>query len=546
MRDNTTKKIVRISVRGDGTQSNGLSQLASISDDGRRVVFESDATNFTPDDTNGQTDIYIHDRDADHNGIFDEPGTTFTALLSYTSTFTAASNGRSTDARIFGNGDGAVYQSTAALVPEDTNGQTDVYSTSIGALVPVTSLVSKAAGVPGNGSSERPSVNLDGTVVAFGTLASNLVTGDTNGALDAVIWDSHSNPPTLTLATGTVVGDSGSGAPDVSHDALGRFVVFVSSATNLVVPKTNATVEAYVLDRSTGVISAESRTEFGESPNGDVFDPSISADGARVSYESVASNLTPDANVLTDILVRDRPSGLTEIASTDKNLTPANGTSTRSALSADGRYVAFNSDATNLVTPDANGVFDVFTRAAIVPQIYTVTRADLVFPLGHVESAPRLHWGTNTVHVNGQGFAPDATVDLGAGITIGNVQVSPTDITFVATVPNGTAAAKRNLIVDNSPSAAFGGRGGTQLCAACVSIQRWATAPDPIVGGQYIDLFSNGEFTSATLVRGFTTIFLTPDVLLLINQPLSSGDHDLVLDQTTSGTVTCSGCLHVQ
>ena len=313
--------------------------------------------------------------------------------MSYTSTGTVTSDGRSTDARIYGNGTGAVYQSTAALAPEDTNGQTDVYSTSISALVPVTSLVSKAAGVPGNGASERPSVNLDGTVVAFGTLASNLVTGDTNGALDAVIWDSHSNPPTLTLATGTVLGDAGSGAPDVSHDALGRFVVFVSSATNLVALKTNATVEAYVLDRSTGVVSAESRTEFGESPNGDVFDPSISADGARVSYESVASNLAPDANVLTDVLVRDRPSGLTEVASTEKGLAPANGTSTRSALSADGRYVAFNSDATNLVTPDANGVFDVFTRAAIVPQIYTVKRADLVFPLGHVESAPAVALG---------------------------------------------------------------------------------------------------------------------------------------------------------
>ena len=79
------------------------------------------------------------------------------------------------------------------------------------------------------------------------------------------------------------------------------------AATNLVALKTNSTVEAYVLDRDTGVVNAESRTDFGESPNGDIFDPSISADGARVSYESVASNLAAGCERLTDVLVRDPP-----------------------------------------------------------------------------------------------------------------------------------------------------------------------------------------------------------------------------------------------
>jgi hypothetical protein len=87
----------------------------------------------------------------------------------------------------------------------------------------------------------------------------------------------------------------------------------------------------------------------------------------------------------------------------------------------------------------------------------------------------------------------------------------------VATVPNGTATAKRNLIIDNPPSAAFAGR-GWRRCVACVSIQRWATTPDPIGGGPYIDLFSNGEFTKIRGRPSFTTIFLTPDVLLLMNR----------------------------
>ena len=181
------------------------------------------------------------------------------------------------------------------------------------------------------------------------------------------------------------------------------------------------------------------------------------------------------------------------------------------------------------------------SRAAIVPGIYTVTRGPRLPVRAH-----RVRAGGCTGHEHG----PRLRARLRAGRDGGPRRRDhdrhrpglPDRHHVRRTVPNGTAAANRSLVIDNPPSAAFGGRGGTQVCAACVSIQRWTTTPDPIAGGPYIDLFSNGEFTSATHVQGFTSFFISPDVLLLGNQPLAPGDHDLVLDQTTSGTVTCSGC----
>ena len=86
VRDNLTKKVARVSIWDDGTQGNGHSELPSISDDGRRIVFASEATNLSSDDTNGELDIYFHDRDADNDGVFDEPGAIVTELLSYTTT----------------------------------------------------------------------------------------------------------------------------------------------------------------------------------------------------------------------------------------------------------------------------------------------------------------------------------------------------------------------------------------------------------------------------------------------------------------------------
>ena len=155
--------------------------------------------------------------------------------------------------------------------------------------------------------------------------------------------------------------------PNVSSDAAGRFVVFSSSATNLGNPKSNALPEVYLLDRTSGVITAESRYPF-EEPNGGSYFATVSADGSRVSFQSTATNLVlGDANGLADIFVHDRPSDLIQLASTSSGLEQADSNSPTSAISADGNYIAFESNGTNLVTPDTNGTLDVFTRRDRAP-----------------------------------------------------------------------------------------------------------------------------------------------------------------------------------
>ena len=116
------------------------------------------------------------------------------------------------------------------------------------------------------------------------------------------------------------------------------------------------------------MITAESRYPF-EEPNGGSYFATVSADGSRVSFQSTATNLVfNDANGLADIFVHDRPSDLIQIASTSTGLEQADSNSPTSAISADGNYIAFESNGTNLVTPDTNGTLDVFTAARSCPR----------------------------------------------------------------------------------------------------------------------------------------------------------------------------------
>ena len=187
-----------------------------------------------------------------------------------------------------------------------------------------------------------------------------------------------------------------------------------------------------------------------------------------------------DTNAHDDIFVRDRTSGLTQIASTTSLLDPANGFSGRSAMSDDGRYVAFDSTATNLVTPDANGnAHDIFTRAAVVPHIDSVARVGSLTFGGQFEAAPRLGWGRHTLRITGKGFGPDVSVALGAGVTILNVQRTPTQINVELRVANGSSGT-RDVTVSNVGLLPINSIASSQVCSACVAIQRWVTVPDPV------------------------------------------------------------------
>jgi hypothetical protein len=216
-------------------------------------------------------------------------------------------------------------------------------------------------GVSADKYSDNPSVSADGRYTAFISDATNLGTGDTNGVRDVFLFDNQTSlVRRLNLSQQGAQANGASSNPAISGN--GRYVAFASDATNLVFGDTNGFTDIFVVDTITGAISRDSVTSAGGQANGSSFRPAISSDGRYVAFESNATNLTsPATSGVTQIFMRDRTSGAVVLISQSSG-TAGNGVSLQAAISGDGRFVAFASDASNLVAGDGNGVRDVFVR----------------------------------------------------------------------------------------------------------------------------------------------------------------------------------------
>ena len=219
------------------------------------------------------------------------------------------------------------------------------------ALAQTTERVSVASnGGQADSSSVNPAVSADGRFVAFESDASNLVGGDTNGLNDIFVHDRQTGTTErVSVATGGTEANGVSYTPAISAD--GRFVAFYSNATNLVGGDTNGTSDVFVHDRQTGTTERVSVATGGAEANGGSSTAAISADGRFVAFHSDATNLVSgDTNGARDIFVHDRQTGTTERVSVATGGAQANSGSANPAISADGRFVAFYSVATNLVS----------------------------------------------------------------------------------------------------------------------------------------------------------------------------------------------------
>src|SRR6266498_1721434 len=321
--DGLGQPMTRVSVASDGTEGNDRSyDRSALSKDGRFVAFRSAATNLVPDDTNNTWDVFLHDQQTGQ-----------TTRVSVDS-FGNQGNGGSFRPALSADGAVVAFDSDATnLVMGDTNGASDVFMYEAGQ----TTLVSVGlGGAPGNSHSTDPSISANGRLVAFYSVATNLVNGDTNtcgpfttpgSCSDVFVRDLQMGQTTrVSVASDGAQANGGSYIPSISED--GDFVAFESGATNLVSDDTNNVGDIFVHDRQTGQTERVSVDSHGNQGNSVSYDPSISADARFVAFYSIFSNLVDgvdgDTNNPSYVFVHDRQTGQTPRVSVDSNDTQAN------------------------------------------------------------------------------------------------------------------------------------------------------------------------------------------------------------------------------
>lgn len=354
VRDRVAGLTTRVSVDSGGVEGNNTSFRPDISGDGRFVTFASYANNLVAGDTNGQADIFLHDR-----------MTGSTTRVSVDSAGVEANSG-SEKAEISADGTTIAFYSFASnLVVGDTNVSWDCFVHEI-----ATGVTTRVSVGPGGLQADSmtgnfmPDINEDGRFVAFDSLATNLVPGDTNGSWDTFVHDRLTATTTRVSVTSTGGQASNSSYfPSISDD--GNWVGFYSFASDLVPGDTNAAQDCFVHDRSTGATTRVSVDSAGVEGIFDSAAPVVSGDGSVVVFFSTAPNLVAgDTNVAGDIFLHDIASGTTERVSLANSGAEAAGQSNSPDVSADGSVVAFTSFASNLVAGDTNFLQDVFVRDA--------------------------------------------------------------------------------------------------------------------------------------------------------------------------------------
>jgi Tol biopolymer transport system component len=342
-----------VSTAADGAEGNRNSFLPDFSPDDRQIAFQSNATNLVPDGTSGVSHAYIKDRSSGAVTLVDQAadGT--------------EGNGDTFDPFFSPDGHEVAFVSFASnLGPQGLNGREsqvvlkDLASGTVG-------LVSAAAnGTAGDGSSFLPDFSPDGHAIAFTGFASNLVAGDANNASDIFLKDLASGAiaRVSVAADGTEANDSSS---DATFSPDGTRITFVSSASNLVPDDTNGVADVFVKDLLSGTVTLVSAAADGSEANGSSLfgDPVFSPDGRTVAFRSNASNLVAgDTNGVADIFIKDLRTGEVVRVSTSADGGQANGLSNHPVFSPDGRAIAFESVASNLVEADTNGLQDVFAK----------------------------------------------------------------------------------------------------------------------------------------------------------------------------------------
>lgn len=311
--------VTRASLTSLGRESNGQARAAAVSADGRFVAFESDASDLVPNDTNGDSDVFVRDRDS---GVLERVSTT-------------------------------------------------------------------AAGSEAKGDSFCPTLSADGRWVAFLSRASNLAPGGANPLARAMVYlHDRRDGSTVRISTAADGGvpDLDSECPSISDD--GQRIAFASGARNLLATPSNEARDVYVHDRATRVTSRVSTSATGGDPNENSIAPAISGDGRFVVFQSWATDLLPEARLpmsrrafadaTPHVYLRDLESGETELVSVARAhpLQAPDGRSFTPGISDDGRYVAFRTTASNLATTSDGELEHIVVRDRLTGKTWDASPID--------------------------------------------------------------------------------------------------------------------------------------------------------------------------
>ncbi|NUM46242.1 MAG: PD40 domain-containing protein, partial [Anaerolineales bacterium] len=335
--DTATLTTAQVSVASDGTPGNWNSENPALSADGRYIVFQSNASNLVPDDNYPYVEIFLHDRDADADGVFDEPGAILTRRVSQAANGTPA-NAVSTDPDISASGRWIVFTSAADnLVADDTNAADDVFLYDRDADednvfdepggVSVTLLSVGVGGALADDFSSHPVISADGRQVAFESLATNLIPAGTEPFSHHVFVRDWAAGTTALVSQSTTGAEANAWSQGAGLSADGRWIMFSSSADVLVPGDTNFSQDLFVRDRDVdedGVLDeagqvATARVSVnsngGQMATGQAYGGAISGDGRRIVFDADAYDLVSgDNNFLLDVFLYDEVGGATSSA----------------------------------------------------------------------------------------------------------------------------------------------------------------------------------------------------------------------------------------
>ena len=526
-----TTRLVSFNSAGNGTGS-AASLDPSVSDDGRFVVFTSTANNLVAGDNNNASDVFVRD-------MF----TNSTRLVSVNIGGTIPGNGASQQGVISDNGRFVAFSSDASnITSNDLTTTRDVFLRDLIDNDTTLISVSRITGLGGNGASQDPGINSTGQFVAFVTAATDLTsTGPTPGPGNNVyVFDTDVNvdlpvdpddfpetPVTTTTLVSTtgVAGtgggaDIGLGAPTVSDT--GQYVAFSSASTSLVSGDINGVSDVFRKDRNGGAVALVSQNTAGVFANGASQRPKISADGRYVAFSSVSTNLVAaDVNSGVDVYLRDVDANQTVLVSSNLAGTAGTNSSSAPSITDDARLVAFQSDATTLVT---DPVEDTNVFVATTP----LTGNDTERPTFRVPPQPDL--ADNAVGANTLAFYViyDDNVFVDAGTF--------DDLDLTVTGPNGFNEGATLFTVISTDNLTATVRYDVPAPGGDLSSADNGTYTITVVGGQVADF--SGNFVTTGSAGTFTLDVPPSETVLPL--PTFFGGSPAVGSQTYDFTVVFS------